>query len=169
MAIERVKQYFAQYGMEGRIREFSVSSATVEQAARALSVEEKRIAKSLAFWVHEQPILIVMAGDARVDNAAYKARFHVKAKMMDYDEVEKTVGHGVGGVCPFGINPGIEVYLDESLKRFDTVFPACGSSNSAIGLTLGELERYSGAKGWVDVCRGWREEAPSGPEPARTA
>lgn len=142
--------------MAGRIREFEVSSATVELAALAVGVEGKRIAKTLSFWVHERPILIVTAGDAKIDNAKYKAKFGAKAKMLTFEEVEPVIGHGVGGVCPFGIREGIDVYLDVSLKRFETVFPACGSDNSAIELNMEELERYSGAKEWVDVCKGWQ-------------
>lgn len=157
MAIEKARAYFEQFGMADRIREFEVSSATVELAAAAVGVEGRRIAKTLSFWVHEQAMLIVTAGDARIDNAKYKAKFGAKAKMLAHDEVEPVIGHGVGGVCPFGINEGVDVYLDVSLKRFNTVFPACGSDNSAIELNMEELERYSGAKEWVDVCRGWQE------------
>lgn len=156
MAIERARAYFEQFGMAGRIREFEVSSATVELAALAVGVEGKRIAKTLSFWVHERPILIVTAGDAKIDNAKYKAKFGAKAKMLTFEEVEPVIGHGVGGVCPFGIREGIDVYLDVSLKRFETVFPACGSDNSAIELNMEELERYSGAKEWGDVCKGWQ-------------
>lgn len=155
MSIERVRKYFAEYDMEDRILEFEVSSATVELAAAALQCEPKRIAKTLSFMVDGHPILIVTAGDAKVDNHKYKERFSVKAKMLSADEVENLTGHAVGGVCPFGINEGVDVYLDASLKRFDTVFPACGSSNSAIELTIGELEEYSGYIGWVDVCKEW--------------
>lgn len=155
MAIERVKDYFSKYNMEGRIQEFDVSSATVELAAAALNCEPKRIAKTLSFMAGEQPILIVTAGDAKIDNRKYKDKFGLKAKMLSPEEAETLVGHAVGGVCPFGINDGISVYLDESLKRFDTVFPACGSSNSAIELTLEELEKYSGFSEWVDVCKEW--------------
>lgn len=157
MAIERARAYFEQFGMADRIREFEVSSATVELAAVAVGVEGKRIAKTLAFWLHEQAMLIVTAGDGKIDNAKYKAKFGAKAKMLTHDEVEPVIGHGVGGVCPFGINEGVDVYLDVSLRRFDTVFPACGSDNSAIELNMEELERYSGAKEWVDVCKGWQE------------
>lgn len=155
MAIERVKQYFAKYNMENRIQKFDVSSATVELAAAALNCEPKRIAKTLSFMVDGHAMLIVTAGDAKIDNRKYKDQFGVKAKMLSADEVESMVGHAVGGVCPFGINEGIDVYLDASLKRFDTVFPACGSSNSAIELTVEELEKYSGFKTWVDVCKEW--------------
>ncbi len=153
MAIEKVKEYFAKCGIADRVREFDVSSATVELAAAALGCEPCRIAKSLSFFVGDKPILVVTAGDVKVDNAKYKARFGVKAKMLTFDEVEPTIGHGVGGVCPFALNDGVEVYLDESLKRFETVFPACGSANSAIELTIPELEKYSGFAAWVDVCK----------------
>ena len=155
MSIERVRTYFKQYDMENRIQEFDVSSATVELAAKALNCEPKRIAKTLSFMLNGHAILIVTAGDAKIDNHKYKERFGAKAKMLSADEVETLVGHAVGGVCPFGINEGIEVYLDESLKRFDTVFPACGSSNSAIELSPKELEKYSGFSEWVDVCKEW--------------
>lgn len=153
MAIEKVKEYFAKCGIADRVREFDVSSATVELAAAALGCEPCRIAKSLSFFVGDKPILVVTAGDVKVDNAKYKARFGVKAKMLTFDEVEPTIGYGVGGVCPFAVNDGVEVYLDESLKRFETVFPACGSANSAIELTIPELEKYSGFTAWVDVCK----------------
>ena len=155
MSIERVRTYFKQYDMENRIQEFDVSSATVELAAKALNCEPKRIAKTLSFMLNGNAILIVTAGDAKIDNHKYKEKFGAKAKMLSADEVETLVGHAVGGVCPFGINEGIEVYLDESLKRFDTVFPACGSSNSAIELSPQELEKYSGFSEWVDVCKEW--------------
>ena len=160
MAIERVRAYFEQFGIQERIREFAVSSATVELAAKALGCEPRRIAKSLTFLVDEKPVMVVAAGDARVDNTAYKAQFHTKAKMLTPDEVETLIGHAIGGVCPFGIREGVSVYLDQSLKRFETVFPACGSSNSAIELTIPELEKYAAPVGWVDVCKGWREENP---------
>ncbi len=157
MSIEKVKDYFRQYGMEGRVLEFPVSSATVELAAQALGCEPGRIAKTLSFLVGARAVLIVAAGDAKVDNHKYKAQFGVKAKMLSADEVTDLVGHAVGGVCPFAVNEGVTVYLDESLKRFDTVYPACGSSNSAIELTIPELEQYSGFAGWIDVCKGWAE------------
>lgn len=160
MAIERVRAYFEQFGIQERIQEFAVSSATVELAAKALGCEPRRIAKSLTFLVDEKPVMVVAAGDARVDNTAYKAQFHTKAKMLTPDEVETLIGHAIGGVCPFGIREGVSVYLDQSLKRFETVFPACGSSNSAIELTIPELEKYAAPVGWVDVCKGWREENP---------
>ena len=154
MAIEKVKAYFREYGMEEKIREFDVSSATVELAAKALHCEPERIAKTLSFMVGNEAILIVTAGDAKIDNPKYKAKFGKKAKMLSLDEVETMVGHAVGGVCPFAVNEGVKVYLDVSLKRFDTVFPACGSSNSAIELTIAELEEYSGYIEWVDICKG---------------
>lgn len=153
MAIEKVRAYFKEYGMEEKILEFEVSSATVELAAKAVGCEPERIAKTLSFLVQEQPILIVAAGDAKIDNPKYKAMFHTKAKMIPAADVENLIGHAVGGVCPFGINEQVIVYLDESLKRFETVFPACGSSNSAIELTIPELEKYSNFKEWVDVCK----------------
>jgi prolyl-tRNA editing enzyme YbaK/EbsC (Cys-tRNA(Pro) deacylase) len=159
MAIEAVKAYFKQFGMEGRILEFPVSSATVELAAEAAGVIPARIAKTLSFLVDDRCILIVTAGDAKIDNAKYKALFHKKAKMLSPDEVDTLVGHSIGGVCPFAIPDAVEVYLDESLRRFNTVFPACGSSNSAIELTCDELYRYGNARDWVDVCKGWQEEA----------
>lgn len=155
MAIDKVKNYFKQYGMDDRIQEFEVSSATVELAAQALHCEPCRIAKTLSFVVEDQPILIVAAGDTKIDNPKYKAQFKTKAKMLSAQEAEAKIGHAVGGVCPFAVNEGVQVYLDESLKRFETVFPAGGSSNSAIELTIAELEKYSGFKSWIDVCKGW--------------
>ena len=155
MSIEKVRAYFRPLGLEERIRELEASSATVELAAQALSCEPRRIAKSLSFMVGEEPILVVTAGDAKVDNVKYKAKFGKKAKMLTPDEVVQFIGHAIGGVCPFAVNDGVTVYLDESLKRFSTVFPACGSSNSAIELTIPELEEHSGFTEWVDVCKGW--------------
>lgn len=155
MAIEKVREYFAGCGMADRILEFDSSSATVELAANALGCEPSRIAKTLSFMVGDDPILIVAAGDAKVDNAKYKSKFGKKAKMLTPDEVMQLIGHAIGGVCPFAVNDGVTVYLDESLKRFTTVFPACGSSNSAIELTIPELEEHSGFVEWVDVCKGW--------------
>ena len=157
MAIERVRAYFSELGIEERIKEFDVSSATVELAAEALGCEGKRIAKSLSFMVNGAAILVVCAGDGKVDNAKFKAQFATKAKMLTPDEAVSLIGHAVGGVCPFATNEGVEVYLDESLKRFETVFPACGSSNSAIEMTIPELEKYSRYTAWVDVCKGWQE------------
>ena len=153
MAIEKVREYFSQYGMEDRILEFEVSSATVELAAKALNTEPCRIAKTLSFMVGDSPILIVAAGDAKIDNKKYKAYFGAKAKMLSPDEVVEKIGHAIGGVCPFAINDGVKVYLDDSLKRFTSVFPACGSSNSAIELTPEELEKYSDFIEWIDVCK----------------
>lgn len=157
MAIEKIKAYFKQWNMEDKIQEFDVSSATVELAAIALGCEPERIAKTLSFKIEDNAILIVTAGDAKVDNAEFKAQFHTKAKMLSPEEVETLVGHTIGGVCPFGINENVDVYLDISLKRFDKVFPACGSSNSAIGLTINELEKYSNSIAWIDVCKNWQE------------
>jgi prolyl-tRNA editing enzyme YbaK/EbsC (Cys-tRNA(Pro) deacylase) len=153
MSIEKGRAYFRQFGMEDRVREFDVSSATVELAALALGVEGARIAKTLSFKKDDSCILILAAGDARIDNHKFKDRFHMKAKMLAPEEVLSIVGHPVGGVCPFGINDGIDVYLDESLKRFETVFPAVGSANSAIELDLDELYKYSNAIEWIDVCK----------------
>lgn len=157
MAIEKCRAYFKKFNMEDKILEFEVSSATVELAAVAAGCEPERIAKTMSFKIDDKPILIVMAGDARIDNSKYKGQFYTKAKMLTPEEVIEYIGHGVGGVCPFGINQGVTVYLDESLKRFNTVFPACGSSNSAIELTIPELEKYSNYVGWVDVCKNWRQ------------
>ena len=153
MSVTKVKAYFKHFDMEDKVLEFDVSSATVELAAKAVGCEPERIAKTLSFKVDDQPILIVAAGDVKIDNPKYKAVFHTKAKMLAFDEVEPLIGHGVGGVCPFAVNEGVTVYLDESLKRFDTVFPACGSSNSAIEMSMEDLEKYSGYKAWIDVCK----------------
>ncbi len=153
MSIDRVKAYFRDLGIEDKVQELAMSSATVELAAQALGVEPGRIAKTLSFMVNEQPILIVAAGDVKIDNAKYKKFFGSKAKMLTPDEAVTLIGHAVGGVCPFAVNEGVTVYLDESLRKFVTVFPACGSSNSAIELTMEELERYSLYKEWVDVCK----------------
>lgn len=155
MAIEKVRAYFEKLGIADRILEFDVSSATVELAAQALNCEPCRIAKTLSFMLEDGAILVVAAGDAKVDNTKYKAEFGKKAKMLTPDEVEQLIGHAIGGVCPFAVNDGVNVYLDVSLKRFETVFPACGSSNSAIELTTEELEKYSGFTKWVDVCKAW--------------
>ena len=158
-SIDRVRACLKGFGLDGRIREFPVSSATVELAAQAAGVIPARIAKSLSFLLPDGPILVVAAGDARVDNPKFKAQFHAKAKMLGHDEVEALIGHAVGGVCPFALKDGVRTYLDASLRRFDTVFPACGSDNSAIELTLEELERAAGnCQGWVDVCKGWQGE-----------
>lgn len=153
MSVEKVRAYFDACGLPGRVMEFAQSSATVGEAAAVLGCEPGRIAKTLAFAAGEKVFLIVAAGDARIDNAKYKASFGCKAKMLPREETETRTGHPAGGVCPFAVNDGVEVYLDDSLKRFNPVFPACGSANSAIELSLSELERYSVAKGWVDVCK----------------
>ena len=157
MSIEIVRKYFRGYGMEDRILEFDVSSATVELAAQAVGCEPARIAKTLSFKVEDQPILIVAAGDAKIDNPKYKAKFHKKAQMLKPEEVTEFIGHAVGGVCPFGVPDSVDVYLDESLRRFKTVFPAAGSANSAIELSMEELEKYSHARERIDVCKGWQE------------
>ncbi|MBR1811154.1 MAG: YbaK/EbsC family protein [Clostridia bacterium] len=153
MSVEKVREYLKPYGMDSRILEFDVSSATVELAAQALGCEGARIAKSITFKVGDSAVMVVTAGDTKIDNAKYKAFFGTKAKMLTAGEVLDLVGHAVGGVCPFAVNDGVKVYLDESLKRFSTVFPACGSSNSAIELTMPELERCSGYIAWIDVCK----------------
>lgn len=153
MSLERAKAYLKEYKMEDQIREFPVSSATVELAAEALHTEAGRIAKTLSFLVDGEAVLIVCAGDARIDNAKYKAFFRAKAKMLAPDEVEERIGHAIGGVCPFGIKEGVRVYLDETLKKYETVFPACGSSNSAIELTIPQLEQLAKPVCWVDVCK----------------
>ena len=153
MAIDKVREYLKQWNADTKILEFAVSSATVALAAVALGCEEQRIAKTLSFIQKEETALIVTAGDAKIDNHKYRERFGMKAKMIPAEEVEGRIGHAVGGVCPFAVNPGVKVYLDESLKRFHTVYPACGSSNSAIEVTMEELERYCGSSEWVDVCK----------------
>lgn len=155
MAIEKVREYFKQYGLDSQILEFKDSSATVDLAAAALGCEPSRIAKSLTFIGTQKPIMIVCAGDAKIDNSKFKSQFGLKAKMLSFEDAESLIGHAVGGVCPFAINDGVQVFLDESLKRFDFVFPACGSSNSAIKLTIPELEKHSNFCAWVDVCKDW--------------
>ncbi len=155
MSIQRVREYFKEYGMENRIQEFQVSSATVELAAQVLHCDPERIAKTLSFMVKDRVVLVVTAGDMKIDNSKYKAQFGTKAKMLSPDDAEILVGHKVGGVCPFGVKEGVEIYLDVSLKRFETIFPACGSANSAIELTISELEKYSGFLEWVEVCKGY--------------
>lgn len=157
MSLDKVRAYFDTVGLADRILVFDVSSATVELAAEAVHCEPCRIAKTLSFMVGDTPVLIVAAGDAKIDNPRYKAQFGTKAKMLTKDEAVSLIGHAVGGVCPFAVNDGVRVYLDESLRRFETVFPAAGSSNSAIELSLDELERYSNAAAWIDVCKGWRD------------
>ena len=153
MSIERARAYLKKFGIEERILEFDVSSATVDLAAQALACEPARITKSLSFKIENRTLLVLAAGDGKIDNKKYKAAFGAKAKMLSPDEVVERIGHAVGGVCPFGINDGVEVYLDESMKRFDYLYPAAGSANSAIKLTISELEQYSGYKAWVDVCK----------------
>ena len=153
MAIEKVREYFKQFGCENKILEFDVSSATVPLAAKALNTEEARIAKSISFYKEDYVILIVTAGDMKIDNQKYKAKFGLKAKMLAFEDAERLIGHAVGGVCPFAVNEKVKVYLDNSLKRFSTVFPACGSSNSAIELDTKELEKLSKFIEWVDVCK----------------
>ncbi len=153
MSIEAVPKYFAEFGMEGRIQEFETSSATVTLAAEELHCEEERIAKTLAFQKDEEVILIVVANDRKIDNRKFKAYFQKRARMVAFDEVQEAVGHAAGGVCPFAVNEGVKIYLDISLQKFVTVFPACGSSNSAIELTIDELARYANNLAWVDVCK----------------
>ena len=158
MSIDKVRAYFHPLGREQDILEFPVSSATVELAAQAVGVIPARIAKTLSFLVEDSCVLIVCAGDARVDNKKFKALFHTKAKMLSQEQVSQFTGHAIGGVCPFANPEGVQTYLDVSLQRFDTVFPAAGSSNSAIELTCEELDGYSHSCGWVDVCKGWQTE-----------
>ena len=157
MAIEKVKEFFRQYGMEGKVLEFETSSATVELAAQALHCEPCRIAKTLSFMGKEGPLLVVAAGDAKIDNPKFKAQFGTKPKMLKPEENVELIGYAIAGVCPFAVNDGVKVYLDESMKRFETVFPACGSANSAIELTMEELEKYSQAVAWIDVCKAWQQ------------
>jgi len=158
MSIEKVRAYFRPLGREQDILEFPVSSATVELAAQAVGVIPARIAKTLSFLVDDACVLIVTAGDTKVDNSKYKAFFHTKAKMLSAEQVSQFTGHAVGGVCPFGNPPGVKTYLDISMKRFDTVFPAAGSANSAIELNCEELEQYSNSLAWIDVCKGWQAQ-----------
>ena len=153
MSIEKARAHLKKHGLEDRIQEFTVSSATVVLAAQALHCEPARIAKSLSFEKGEGAMLVIAAGDARIDNPKFKQRFGMKAKMLSAEKVEPLIGHGVGGVCPFGVNEGVEIYLDESLRRFETVYPAAGTPSSAVHLTLEELERASEAIDWVDVCK----------------
>lgn len=160
MSIEKVREYFRGFGIEERILEFKVSSATVELAAEALGCEGARIAKTLSFKLNDgKPILIITAGDAKVDNSKFKQQFGCKAKMLAPQEVEELIGHAIGGVCPFGIKEDVKVYLDVSLKRFVEFFPACGSSNSAIAMNAEQLEQYAqNVVGWYDLCKGWKVE-----------
>nr|WP_314278579.1 YbaK/EbsC family protein [uncultured Peptostreptococcus sp.] len=155
MSIEKVKEYFDKFGIKDRVLEFDRSSETVELAAQAVGCEPKQITKTMSFLVGDDPILICLAGDAKIANAKYKKQFGMKAKMISFDDVENLIGHQVGGVCPFAIKEGVKVYLDESLKRFETVYPAAGSGNSAIELTIPELEKYSNYVGWIDVAKDW--------------
>lgn len=153
MSIEKGKLHLKQFNLDNKVLEFNVSSATVKEAAVAVNCSEGEIAKTLSFLVGDKPILIVVAGDAKIDNSKYKMEFQTKAKMIPFEDVESLIGHAVGGVCPFGINENVTIYLDESLKRFDIVYPACGSSNSAVKLTIEELEKASNYEKWVDVCK----------------
>ena len=153
MSLDKAKKYLEEKGYADHIIELADSSATVQLAAQALGVEPGMIAKTLSFLNGDKPILILAEGTARIDNHKYKDTFHVKAKMIPFDDVEQYIGHAPGGVCPFGINDGIAVYLDESLKKFDTVYPAAGNDHSAVKLTIAELEADAGAEGWVDVCK----------------
>lgn len=153
MSFVKAKKYLQQYGLEDRIMEFDASSATVEEAANAINCKKEEIVKTLSFIVGDKPILIAAAGDSKIDNRKFKEEFHTKAKMIPFENVEELTGHAVGGVCPFGINENVDVYLDNSLKRFKIIYPACGSSNSAVKLTLDELEKTSNYKKWIDVCK----------------
>ena len=154
MSFVKAKEHIAKFGLEDRVMEFDVSSATVGEAAKAVGCEEEEIAKTLSFLVGDDPILIVVAGNCKIENSKYKAEFHKKAKMIPFENVEEVIGHGVGGVCPFGINENVKVYLDASLKAFEVVYPACGSANSAVKLTVEELEKTSNYLKWIDVCKG---------------
>ena len=155
MSIEKVREYFRKYGLEDRISEFPESSATVELAAAAVGCEPARIGKTLSFDLGERTVLVLTAGDAKIDNRKFKDCFGTKARMLPADKAESIIGHAVGGVCPFVINEGVDVYLDISIKRFETIFPAAGSGNSAIELNMAELEQHSRPLAWVDVCKGW--------------
>ena len=153
MSFSKAKEYLQKYNLQERIMEFETSSATVDMAAEAIGCTNGEIAKSLSFVVDEKPILVIVAGDKKIDNPKFKAEFHTKAKMLPFDDVERLIGHAVGGVCPFGINENVDIYLDVSLKKYDTVYPACGSSNSAVKLKLNELEQIIPYNKWVDVCK----------------
>ena len=153
MSLLKAREYLKNYGLDSKIMEFDVSSATVIEAAKAINCEEEEIVKTLSFIVDNKPILIAVSGNSKIDNTKFKAEFHTKAKMIPFNEVEELIGHAAGGVCPFGINENVDVYLDNSLKKFEIVYPACGSSNSAVKLTLQELEKTSNYKKWVDVCK----------------
>lgn len=158
MSVENVREYFKKWGLAEKVQEFPVSSATVADAAKAVGCEEKRIAKTMSFLVDNGAVLIVMAGDAKVDNVKFKNQFHTKAVMIKPDRLMELVGHPMGGVCPFDVKAGVKTYLDSSLKRFNTVFPACGSANSAIELSMDELEKSSASLGWIDISKGWQDE-----------
>lgn len=160
MSFENVKQYFENNNLGERVKNLTQSSATVEEAAAALGCEPKQIAKTMSFLLDEKPILIITAGDAKIDNKKYKAEFHQKAKMIPRESVEESIGHAPGGVCPFVVKPEVTAYLDVSLKRFEIVYPAAGSDHSAVELSLPELEQYSNSTGWIDVCKGWETEEP---------
>ena len=153
MSLERVKEYLKKYDLDDKVVEFDVSSATVAEAAQAIGCQEKEIAKTLSFLVEDKPILIVVSGDAKIDNHKYKEEFHTKAKMIPFDDVEVKTGHKPGGVCPFGVDEEVTIFLDKSLKKLDTTYPACGSSNSAIKLSLEELEKIVKFEKWIDVCK----------------
>lgn len=159
MSMERARAHLAKYNLDSRIREFNVSSATVELAAKALNTENARIAKTLSYLVDGSAVLIVAAGDVRIDNPKFKAAFHTKAKMLTPEQAEAMIGHAVGGICPFGVNEGVKVYLDQSLRRFGTVFPACGTASSAVELSIDELERASEYIAWVDIAKDMGEQA----------
>lgn len=153
MSLVKAKEHLKKYGLENKIMEFPVSSATVTEAAKAINCKEEEIVKTLSFMVGDKPILIAVAGDSKIDNKKFKEEFGTKAKMISFEEVEPLIGHAVGGVCPFGVNENVEVYLDKSLKRFEVVYPASGNSNSAVKLTVAELEEASNYKKWIDVCK----------------
>lgn len=153
MSFERALNHLKKYHLEDRVMKFEVSSATVSEAARAINCNEENIVKTLSFIINNQPIIIAVSGNSKIDNSKYKEQFHTKAKMIPFAEVEKLIGHAVGGVCPFGINDDVIVYLDVSLKNLNIMYPACGSSNSAVKLTLKEIEQASNYKSWVDVCK----------------
>lgn len=153
MSLERAREYLKSYGLENKIMVLDESSATVEEAAKAINCPKEEIVKTLSFLVDEKPILIATAGDSKIDNSKFRAEFNTKAKMIPIEDVERLVGHSVGGVCPFGIKENVDVYLDSSIKRFENVYPACGSLNSAVKLTISELEKASNCKKWIDVCK----------------
>lgn len=153
MSVARVKTYLEQWNLQDRVKEFEVSSATVELAAQAVGCEPARIAKTMSFLVNGKAVLILLAGDVKIDNHKYKEQFHVKAVMLKADQLDEYIGHPIGGVCPFDVKEDVDVYLDESLRRFDKVYPAAGSASSAVELTLAELEQASRSKGWIDVSK----------------